>query len=63
MSMSPKPKTKTSEEERLVQEFLKKGGQMTQCESNARTENIEYKGGFYAKRRKKKEAEEKDKNG
>ena len=61
MSMSPKPRNKTSEEERLVKEFLEKGGQITHCESNARTENIEYKGGFYAKRRKKKEAEAKDK--
>jgi hypothetical protein len=49
---------KTSQD--LVDEFLKNGGKITQCEKNARTEDIEYKGGFYAKRRKKKEAESKD---
>jgi len=61
MSMSPVPRNKTTQENQLVQEYLNKGGEITQCESGARTENIEYKGGFYAKRRKKKEAEEKDK--
>tara|TARA_B110000285_G_C14526516_1_gene338930 strand:- start:193 stop:378 length:186 start_codon:yes stop_codon:yes gene_type:complete len=59
MSMSPVPRTKTTEENQLVQEFLAKGGEITQCAKGARTEDINYTGGFYAKRRKKKEAETK----
>ena len=60
---TPVPKEKSQEEIDLVQEFLDKGGKITYCEKNARTEDINYTGGFYQRRRKKKEAEEKDKNG
>ena len=32
-----------------------KGGQVTRCSTGERTENIEYTGGFYGKRKKKTE--------
>ena len=52
--------TKEREEyKRQIQEYLDKGGKITKCESGARTEDIEYKGSYYAKRRKKKEDTEK----
>ena len=39
-----------------LQEYLDKGGTITKCPPGARTENIEVKGGFYG--RKKKKADE-----
>ena len=38
-----------------LQEYLDKGGKITVCEPGARTENIEVKGGFYGRKKKKKE--------
>jgi hypothetical protein len=40
-----------------LQEYLDKGGTITKCPPGARTEDIEYKGGFYGSK-KKKEAKE-----
>ena len=40
-----------------LQEYLDKGGTITKCPPGARTEDINYKGGFYGKK-KKKEANE-----
>jgi hypothetical protein len=57
--MNPVKRELSEESQRLIDQYLKNGGEITQCEKNARTEDIEYKGGFYAKRRKKKEAETK----
>ena len=48
-------RTKDEESDKAIQEFLAKGGEITQCEPFARTEDIEYKGGFYGKKKKKKE--------
>ena len=39
--------------EEQLQEFLDKGGTITKCPPGARTEEIEYKGGFYGKKKKK----------
>ena len=39
-----------------IQEFLNKGGTVTTFTPGARSEEIEYTGGFYGKRRKQKEA-------
>jgi hypothetical protein len=39
----------------LIEEFISKGGQVTRCSTGERTENIEYTGGFYGKRKKKTE--------
>ena len=36
-----------------LQEYLDKGGKITKCPPGARTEEIEYKGGFYGKKKKK----------
>lgn len=38
-----------------LQEFLDKGGKITVCPPGERTEDIEFKGGFYGKKKKKKE--------
>jgi hypothetical protein len=39
----------------LIEEFMSKGGQITRCPTGERTEDIEYTGGFYGKRKKKAE--------
>ena len=39
--------------EEQLKEYLDKGGKITICPSGARTENIEFKGGFYGKKTKK----------
>ena len=46
-----------NESKKAIEDYLAKGGKITQCPPNARTEEIGFKGGFYAKRRKKKEEE------
>ena len=38
-----------------IDEFLAKGGTITKCPPGERTEEIEFKGGFYTKRKKQKE--------
>ena len=56
--MSPPPNERDSETQRLINEYLKKGGKITICEKNARTENLEFKGGgFYGRKSKKKDNE------
>ena len=47
--------------DKQLQDFLDKGGKIQYYPSGARTENIEYKGGFYTKRKKKKEEAKADK--
>jgi hypothetical protein len=39
----------------LIEEFISKGGQVKVCPVGERTEDIEYTGGFYGKRKKKTE--------
>ena len=41
-----------------LQEYLDKGGTITKYPPGARTEKIDYKGGFYKRKKTKKEAEE-----
>ena len=55
MSMNPPPHKRDDETEKAIQEFLKNGGKITKCNPMARTENIEVKGGFYGRKKKKKE--------
>ena len=43
-----------------LQEYLDKGGTITKCPPGARTEDIEYKGNFYQKRKKKAEEKNND---
>ena len=56
--MNPAPKDKDTVTEKLVAEYLKNGGKITYFEKGERSEEIDYKGGFYARRRKKKEEKE-----
>lgn len=55
MSMTPVPRTLPQEDQLLIDEFLKNGGKVTQCENFQYSENIEYTGGFYGRRKKQKE--------
>ena len=41
----------------LINEFLTNGGTITKCPPYERSEEIEFTGGFYTKRKKKKEEE------
>lgn len=41
--------------EQQLQDFLDKGGTITKCPPGSRTEEIDYKGGFYGKKKKKAE--------
>jgi|TARA_B110000503_G_C7119915_1_gene402005 predicted peroxiredoxin len=41
----------------LIDEFLEKGGEVNVCEAGAKTENVNYVGGFYAKKKKAKDGE------
>lgn len=41
----------------LIDDFLNNGGKVTVCDSGAKTENVNYIGGFYAKKKKAKEGE------
>ena len=55
--MTPVMRETDNESKKAIEDYLAKGGKITQCPPNARTEEIGFKGGFYAKRRKKKEEE------
>lgn len=43
--------------DKQMQDFLDKGGKIQYCQPGARTEDIEFKGGFYKRRKAKKEEE------
>lgn len=43
----------TDYDNKMIDEYLANGGQITVCEPHARTENIEYTGGAWGKRKKK----------
>ena len=52
--MGQKPKEGGMTEKEL-QEYLDKGGKITVLPAGARTENIDFKGGFYGKKSKKED--------
>lgn len=54
MLTQEKEQQEKQELDKLVKEYLKKGGEITQCEKFARSENIEYTGGFWGRRKKAK---------
>ena len=56
-TMNPTPRKTDEESTKAVEEFLKNGGKITHCEPFARTEDIQIKGGFYGRKKKKKEPE------
>ena len=41
-----------------IQKFLDNGGEITKCPAGARSEEIEFTGGFYTRRKKAKEEKE-----
>ena len=53
--MNPPPRETDEELKKAIEEYLANGGKITYCESGRRSEEIDYKGSFYTKRRKKKE--------
>ena len=53
--MNPVPPEPDLETQRLVDEYLKKGNKITVCKAFEVSENIEYTGGFYQRRKKKNE--------
>ena len=59
--MNPSPRETDDESQKAIDEFLAKGGKIQYCKPGERSEEIEYTGGFYQRRKKKKEAEEGDK--
>lgn len=59
--MNPAPRSLTDEDEKLIKEYLKNGGKVDVRPAGERSEEIEFTGGFYQKRKKKAE-EEKGKN-
>ena len=56
--MGQNPRDTSEEDKKLIQEYLDKGGKITQFKFGERSEEIEFKGGFYTKRKKKKEDQE-----
>ena len=56
MSMNPVPRKVDNESQRLIDEYLEKGGTITKCNKSDRSTDIEYKS-YYGKK-KKKEANE-----
>ena len=59
--MNPVSRKLDVESKKLIKEYLDNGGVITQCPRGQRSEEIEFRGGFYTKRKKKKEEKE-DKN-
>ena len=53
--MNPEPRKLDEESQDLINDYLKKGGKITKCKKFLRSEDIEFKGGFYTKRKKQKE--------
>lgn len=54
-TMNPTPRETDDETKRLMDEYLAKGGKITQCKPFERTEDLQVKGGFYGRKPKKKE--------
>lgn len=56
--MSQTPRDTSEEDKKLIKEYLDKGGKITHYQPGERSEEIEFKGGFYTRRKKKKEDQE-----
>ena len=52
--MNPVPRQTDDETQKAIDEYLAKGGKITKCPTGMRSEEIDTKGGYY-KRKKKKE--------
>jgi len=51
--MNPTPRKMSDEDNDLIQQYLNKGGKIEVKTPGARTEDIQYTGGFYQRRKKK----------
>ena len=60
--MNPTPRKLNSEDQKLINEYLKNGGTITTKPAYQRTEDISYTGGFYGKRKPKSEENTNDDN-
>ena len=59
MSMNPVPRDTDDESKKAIEEFLAKGGKIQYFDYGKRSEEIDYKGGsFYGKKKKKADTEE-----
>ena len=58
--MTPVPRDTDEKSKKAVEEFLANGGQITYCKPGERSEEIDYKGGFWGRKKKKTEDQEKN---
>lgn len=56
--MNPTPQKMSDEDNELIKQFLDEGGEIQKIEYGKRSEEIDFKGGFYQRRKKKKEEEQ-----
>lgn len=56
MTMNPMPRRMRETDNELIKQFLENGGEIEKKKPGERSEEIEYTGGFYQRRRKKQEA-------
>lgn len=57
MSMNPVGRTLDNEDQKLIKEYIKNGGEVTKIKYGERSEDINYTSGFYQRKKKKKEAD------
>jgi hypothetical protein len=55
MTMNPTPRKTDDDSQRAIDEFLAKGGKIQQCNAFERSEELNFTGGFYGRKPKKKE--------
>jgi hypothetical protein len=58
--MNPVPRSTSQKDKDLIQEYLDNGGTVDVRANGERSEEIEFNGGFYKKRKKKIDSETKD---
>lgn len=56
--MNPTPRKMSNEDNELIKQFLNDGGEIQKIKAGERSEEIDFKGGFYQRRKKKKEEEQ-----
>ena len=56
--MNPVPRETDDETKKAIEEYLANGGEIQYIPAGKRSEDIDYKGGFYGRKKKKKKEEE-----
>jgi|AntAceMinimDraft_12_1070368.scaffolds.fasta_scaffold69835_2 hypothetical protein len=56
--MNPTPRKIDEESNKAIEEFLANGGKIYQCKPFERTEDVDFKGGFYGRKPKTKVEED-----